>query len=705
MSAGTGTNVSMSDIHEAGQLDMLPGLRDSVRAHVRDEVDKARSSATGREKRRAADAEPAAVDPVARVLVDVPVAHLDRPFDYLVPKKYDADCRPGVRVKVPFAGQDVDGFVVARAEESEHVGQLRPLRRVVSAEPVLTPEIVELTEQVARRYAGARADVLRLAVPPRHATAEAEAPPAPPEGTFVPPAHDADAAASAWSQHVHGPAFVAHLAAGESPRAVWQAVPGADWPVLAAHAAIAAASSGRGVVICVPDRRDVARVSEALDALAGPDSHAVLAADVGPAARYTAFLAALRGTRRIVVGTRSAAFAPVPDLGLVMIWDDGDDLHSEQRAPYPHAREVLLTRAQSTGAAVLVGGFTRTVEAEYLVRTGFAREIQGDRSVVRAAALVDAHWLQDRSVATRVPPRVVQMIKQALHEGPVLVQTPRTGYLPTLACERCRTPARCRACTGPLHLADPLEPPSCRWCGQSIPGWRCGECGHHGLRAPVIGRDRTAEELGRLLPGVTVRSSGGDRVLDRIAGKPVVVVATPGAEPVAEDGYTAVVLLDVWLSLGRIELRADEEVLRKWLNAAALVRPGARVAVVGDPSLPVVQALVRWDPAGFAARELDTRVETHLPPAVRMATVTGTEAALEEALRLVEMPDVVEVLGPVPVEEHIPGVADDEAQFRYVLRVPRALGATLSDALGDMQRARAAHRATPVRVRVDPLSL
>ncbi|MFC6153146.1 primosomal protein N' [Nocardioides yefusunii] len=694
----------MSDIHEAGQLDMLPGLRDSVRAVVRQEVDKARSSVSRRDKKRAADAEPAETNPIARVLVDVPVAHLDRPFDYLVPKKYDEDCRPGVRVKVPFGGQDVDGFVLERGEESDHVGQLRPLRRVVSPEPVLTPEIADLTEQIAARYAGARADVLRLAVPPRHATAEAEAPEAVP-GVVPTSVHDAAAAEQAWSMHTHGPAFVQHLAAGESPRAVWQAVPGTDWATLVAHAAAATAASGRGVVICVPDHRDVARVSAALHAVAGPESHAVLAADVGPAARYTAFLAALRGTRRIVVGTRSAAFAPVRDLGLVVIWDDGDDHHSEQRAPYPHAREVLLTRALSTGAASLVGGFTRTVEAEYLVRTGFAREIAGDRAVVRQAALVDAHWLQDRSVATRIPQRVVQMMKQALAEGPVLVQTPRTGYLPTLACERCRTPARCSACTGPLHLDSPIEPPSCRWCGQTHPGWRCTECGHHGMRAPVIGRDRTAEELGRLLPGVTVRSSGGDRILDSIGTKPVVVVATPGAEPVAEGGYAAVVLLDVWLSLGRAELRADEEVLRKWLNAAGLVRTGARVAVVGDPSLPVIQALVRWDPAGFAAREIETRVETHLPPAVRMATVTGTEAALEEALRLVDMPDVVEVLGPVPVDEDAVPNVGDEPQMRYVLRVPRAMGATLSQALGDMQRARAAHRATPVRVRVDPLSL
>ena len=116
--------------------------------------------------------QPAAVDPVAQVLVDVPLAHLDRPFDYLVPDTMADDAVPGARVKVRFAGQDVDGFVLARTAESAHQGRLMPLRRVVSPEPVLTPEIAALTGEIAARWAGTRSDVLRLAVPPRHATTE-----------------------------------------------------------------------------------------------------------------------------------------------------------------------------------------------------------------------------------------------------------------------------------------------------------------------------------------------------------------------------------------------------------------------------------------------------------------------------------------------------------------------------------------------------
>src|SRR3954470_2761138 len=271
----------------AEQPELLPGM---VRATLKESQAKARATRA----RKAAQAAIAEVDPVARVLVDVPLAHLDRPFDYAVPATMAEAARPGVRVKVRFAGQDVDGYVVARAAGSEHPGRLAPLRRVVSAEPVLAPQVAGLTADVAERYAGTRSDVLRLAVPPRHAATEkVPSPPGEPG-----PGWALDDAVRAWAQHDHGAAYLSRLHAGDSPRAVWNPPPGADWPALLAHAALAAGSA----LLCVPDRRDVDRVSAALTALAGPDSHAVLIADAGPSARYRDFLAVSRGARRIVVG-------------------------------------------------------------------------------------------------------------------------------------------------------------------------------------------------------------------------------------------------------------------------------------------------------------------------------------------------------------------------------------------------------------------
>lgn len=676
----------MTDPEEHPEL--LPGM---VRATVKASQAKARATRA----RKAAEAAPAAVDPVARVLVDVPLAHLDRTFDYAVPAAMADDSRPGARVKVRFAGQDVDGFVLARAAESDHPGRLAPLRRVVSAEPVLARQVAALADDLASRYAGSRSDVLRLAVPARHATTEKEpSPPAP-----APRSWDPADGERAWADHEPGGAFLRHLADGAAPRAVWTAAPGTDWPLLVAHAVASTYASGRGALVCVPDGKDVARVDRALVEVLGPDQHVTLTADAGPARRYRDFLAVSRGTRRIVVGTRAASFAPVRDLGLVVVWDDGDDLHAEPRAPYPHTRETLLLRAEREDTAALVGGFVRTVEGEYLLRTGWAHELRASRDARRRVAVTIAGEQSSRDLharAARIPQEVHRAVREALATGPVLVQTPRHGYANALACERCRTPARCAACQGPLALTGPTTPACCRWCGTVAEAWACRECGHRGLRAPVLGDARTAEELGRAFPSTRVRTSSGETVVPTVGPRPQIVVATPGAEPVAEGGYAAVALLDTWLLLSRIDLRAEEEALRRWANAAALARPGGRVVAVGDAGHPALQALVRWDPAGFAARETAERVEAHLPPASRLATITGDPGAVDDALTLLAAPASAEVLGPVEVG---PG------ESRVVVRVPRAQAGELSHALLELQRVRSSRKLAAVRIQVDPPTL
>jgi primosomal protein N' (replication factor Y) len=137
-----------------------------------------------------------------------------------------------------------------------------------------------------------------------------------------------------------------------------------------------------------------------------------------------------------------------------------------------------------------------------------------------------------------------------------------------------------------------------------------------------------------------------------VAGGPAIVVATPGAEPFPDGGYGAALLLDGGALLGRPDLRAAEETLRRWMAVAALVRPalhGGRVVVGADAALPTVQALIRWDPAGHAEGELAARTEVGFPPAVAMAALDGPEEIVLGALGELELPPSGEVLGPVPV--------------------------------------------------------
>lgn len=686
-----------------------------------------------RARSRDVDVEPAAELPVARVAVELAPAHLDRPFEYLVPATLADAAAPGTRVKVRFGAQDVDGYVLDRAAEPDHDGALVPLRRVVSPEPVLTPEVGRLARAVADRYAGTLADVLRLAVPPRHARTEGEVPPARTPGDEVAGGAGVPAAgaapAPAWAPYRGGPAFLAHLAAGGSPRAAWSALPGPAgerWPDGVAEAARATLASGRGALVVVPDARDVDRVCAALVAAGVPAwtpdgtdaSHVRLMADDGPARRYRAFLAALRGHARVVVGTRAAAFAPVRDLGLAVCWDAGDDLHAEPRAPYPHVREVLGLRAELEGCGLLLAAHARSTEVQALVASGWVRAVAADRDVVRARtprvrALTSVELAREgAAAAARLPGEAWRTIRDRLADGPVLVQVPRAGYLPAVACARCREIARCTHCHGPLALTSGDGTAQCRWCGRLAIQWRCEACGNGTFRSVAVGSDRTAEELGRAFPGVTVRHSGArSGVLAEVPDRPALVVSTIGAEPVAPGGYAAAVLLDAAVTTGSTSLRATEDAVRRWLAAAALVRSsrdGGVVLLVGDGAERPTQALVRWDPVGLAERELAERAEVRLPPVVRVAELIGTREVVAAVLARVELPEGSDVLGPVPQPEPLaPGAAAVQETLdppvRALVRVPVAHGRALARSLAASLAVRSARReGGTVRVRLDP---
>ncbi|MEU8653355.1 primosomal protein N' [Streptomyces sp. NPDC048737] len=670
--------------------------------------------------------------PVARVLVDKGVLHLDRYFDYAVPAELDADAQPGVRVRVRFGagrgrvregrregGGLIDGFLVERLAESDYAGPLAALAQVVSPEPVLSPELLGLARSVADRYAGSLADVLQLAVPPRSARAEQRPSPAPLPPPPAPPP-------GSWGRYEHGSAFLDALAQGGSPRAVWNALPGPGWSEELARAVAATLASGRGALVVVPDGRAAARVDGALTALLGEGRHALLTADAGPEKRYREWLAVRRASVRAVVGTRAAMFAPVRDLGLVAVWDDGDDSHSEQHAPQPHARDVLLLRAAQDKCAFLMGGWSCTVEGAQLVESGWARPLVAPREQVRRAAPLvrtvgDQELARDEAArAARLPSLAWQAVREGLRHGPVLVQVPRRGYVPRMACAACRAAARCRHCSGPLEARDGGAL-WCGWCGREEGAWHCPECGGFRLRAQVVGARRTAEELGRAFPAVPVRTSGREQVLDTVPGTPALVVSTPGAEPVAEGGYAAALLLDGWAMVGRPDLRAGEDALRRWIAAASLVRPqgdGGTVVVVAEPTLRPVQALVRWDPVGHAVRELSERAELGFPPVSRMAAVTGTGEAVAAFLGSVELPGEAELLGPVPLpvtpagRPRRPGAPPPGEQWeRALVRVPPGKGAALAAALKAAQAARMARGGAASRgegasgavwVRVDP---
>ena len=653
--------------------------------------------------------------PVARVQVDVGLPHLDRLFDYAVPEALELAALPGTRVRVRFAGRLVDGYVIERVAQSDQP-RLAELSKSLSDEVVLPAETIELVRAVADHYAGTFSDVVRLAVPSRHAATEKA------EIKAVPPQPGPDTSPGPLAQYPNGAGYLTALASGASPRAAWTVVPVAsaigDWAEGFAAAAAACMASGRSVVIVVPDLKDIARVLPPVERRVGRALVVRQSADLGPSARYRAFLRGLRGQARVVVGTRSTVFAPVSDLGLVCLWDDGDDLLSDPHAPYPHARDVAAIRVTQRGAGLLLGSYARTAEVQSWVTRGWVHPIamSADRMrteapAVRVAADDDFALERDPAArAARLPHQAFSTVRTGLAQGPVLVQVPRAGYVVSLCCQTCREPVRCPYCRGRLRTdvsagsRDPIT--TCTWCGRTVLAWSCPQCRGTRWQSTRVGSERTAEELSKAFPGVTVRQSSMGKVLAEVDSEPCLVVATPGAEPVAEGGYAAALLLDASVLLNRPDLRAAEEALRRWLLATALVRPaadGGTVLAVGPSSSRALQALTRVDPVGFAERELAERTEAQLPPAVRLAVVQGEWGALTElAEALAAVPHAV-ALGPALV---VPTDDGEEQLARLVVKAPLTSGPALADALRAFMAGRSARKdQRPLRIKVDPVDV
>ena len=319
----------------------------------------------------------------------------------------------------------------------------------------------------------------------------------------------------------------------------------------------------------------------ALTAVLGPGRHVTLTADLGPAPRYRSFLAVARGHVRVVAGTRAAAFAPVHDLGLVAQWDDGDDLYAEPRAPYPHTREVLLLRAHDVGAGVLLAGRSRSVEAGALVASGWAREVVADRAEVRRQAPRvsvtgdrDVELERDPTPAPPAPERRPRRDPRGPDGGSGAGADPAAGLRRGAGLPYLPHPGALRplpGAAGRRRSGGAADVPVVR-AGR---GWDApaGSAATGGARP---GRGRPPHRRGARA-GLPARAGAPLQRRARpradVGPEPAIVVATPGAEPPAEDGYAAVVLLDTWLLLARPDLRTGEEA------AAALVqRRGARPA-------------------------------------------------------------------------------------------------------------------------------
>lgn len=642
---------------------------------------------------------------IARVLLDSPLPQLDRLFDYALPDEF-GDVAIGVRVRVPLrtAGRMVDAYVVEIGDEGDSERALSTVDAVVSTVPVLPERLYRLARRVADRAAGSASDVLRLVIPKRQVRVEkswrADA------ATPVVPPEDSSRAEAVLAEYEGLSRILV-----DRGRAAVEAIPGIGdggprWSTLLAAAAVRTLASGSSAIIAVPDHRDLDHLLAALDDVAPADAIVRHDSRQTNPERYRGFLRTLEDAPCIVVGNRSAVYAPA-QAGLVAIWDDGDPLYSEPLAPYVHSRDAVLIRQEQEGSALLLVGHTRTSDAERLVQHGWLTDVRAVRRVLPRVVLSSPQEMEQP--AQRVNSGAWGAARTATESGPVLVQVARPGFSPTLVCAECRAPARCAHCGGPLGAAHRGAVPICGWCGRSARAWHCSSCSSAQLRLASSGSERTADELGRAFPGVRVIVADGAHPVDSVTSRPALVVATRGAEPIAEGGYRAVLLLDGPRMLQAPDLRIGESCLRWWSNAAALAAPGAPIHLVGVDG-PVGRALATWTQAAYARAELESRAPLHLPPATRVALVEGRPASVTralDALREIPLPSDA-VLGPVPVSDD---PAADDGRVRALVRFEYAAGTAVATRLRaavvaeavKRRRGRGQSNRIPLSVRLDML--
>jgi primosomal protein N' (replication factor Y) (superfamily II helicase) len=581
----------------------------------------------------------------ASVLLDTPLPQLDHVFEYKIPEALQGEVFVGSKVSVPLRGgaRFSDAFVTGVSAQPEFPGELQFIEKVISQLPLLHTSTLELARKVADRQAGSAIDVIRLVIPARYVRAEK---------TFVakpPPGHTYTGLIPEKPSEF-GEIDVplgTRVAVKIPPRLVLKedGSTSSNWSQLFVSLAVEKLHAGQSTVITVPDFRNIEAIEHELIAAGLQDHYIRVDAKLSGQERYLNYLRSIGEEPLIILGNRSAVLAPAHNLGLILIWDDGDRNFEEPLAPYAHSRDVALIRQSQTGCALVIAAHTRSLETHRLVELEYFTEASVQPVSQPKIVLTDAH-LEEGTAPSRIPSAAWLGAKKALEKGPVLVQVASPGFAPALVCSSCRERAMCVACHGPLQLIHKSSQPSCRWCGNMNTSWKCDGCSSTQFRPVAAGTERTSDEIGRAFPGVKVLVADGNHIITTVPSSPAVVVATPGAEPVAEGGYAAILLLDGERLRGREAFRVDEDVLRNWSNTISLSQPDATVFINGAGT---VLGKVLQDSAQqlWAAHELNDRMALRLPPAVRVVSITGPTEAVRTTCD--ELPALTShrVLGPI----------------------------------------------------------
>jgi primosomal protein N' (replication factor Y) len=603
--------------------------------------------------------------PVARLWVDTGLAHLESTYDYLVPQTLDALVSVGVKVLVDFSGRKVDGFVIDRVKSSSVVN-LKFIEKVTSPVPLLTSEIIALVAAVARRWGAVPSEILSAAIPPRVISVEKSV--------------RQSSTSELLSLRNQSPSHSYYLfTPGEDP---FHTI--AEW--------VKRRASQGGVLVVLPELREVHSLANELTLL-GVD-FSVLDASLARTTRYGNFLQVATGESKIVIGTRSAIFAPVSNLQTIVIFREGSESHYERRTPGWNVRDVAIIRSQLASIDLTFSGFAPSSELSLLIESE-AIALKGKRAKVDATAYPQLH-------GELLPDRIFSPIRSALTRGSVLFLVPRKGYSQAISCASCRNIALCE-CGGRIYFGGPDKGFICSLCNLTTTEWSCKWCKKSSPNLLGRGNLRYAHEIGRAFPGFVVISSDATHAVHEVENQHTIILSTAGMAPVVKGGYQAVVILEGDNLFSQLDLRAQERAREAIMQSASLLSPHGKALVVIDNAHPIVAALSRWNLSPLLSRELREREQTQLPPLVHAIVLeiahsdaptflTGITSSIKEG----RVPSSTRILGPTRI---------DEEYSRVILTVSRDHGQDLFDFLVTYRKKRGIAKKSIPRMRIDPYVL
>ena len=607
---------------------------------------------------------------VVNVWVDSGLSHLDGVYSYRCPNELIEKVSIGSRLKVPFNSRSCEALVVEIIENSEAIDHYKVIESVLGNVPVANTAMIEFYRAMAKYWASDPYSLIKFGIPSRVASVE----------------RITGAEPLKYSKNIN-------VSKKTSQNYFMMHSPHKSAYLEIVELALERMKHG-STLLLLPDTKDIDRVLQIF--LGKKNDFEVIRLDssLPRAQRYENYLKSSLNKGVLVIGNRSALFAPMVDLNSVIVGFEKSEQYFEKKHPYWNTRDSAFLRAQIENLNLYFTGYVPSSDMAQQIEKRNVKFIT-ERANVTTTAF-------PQTQGELLPDRIIPAIRKALNQGAVLFLVPRKGYANALLCAKCRNIALCK-CGGRLLVAGQNADPMCSVCNTAVKNWQCSWCAGTTRYISARGIDRFHEEIGRAFPNIPIQLSSAPNILEEVAEKTKIVIATTGSIPGSFKEYSAVVLLEGQRFLAASSSRFEELVYESFFEAAAHVSKKGNVFVVLDAFHPLVAAITKWNPGTLVRKILRENEEAFLPPYSSMAvlTVQKHEAILLKNGLAKSIKD-----GRLPMNSQIFLSEDAESDdAKILLSVPVENRDILAAFLLELSRKRAVSKKSFVNIALDPFTL